>query len=66
MKKMIMKLVGIPLLLFICLLILVFATEQTFGQRCAKEYNEDTTEWCDCVERLSQGGEVKTINTEEK
>ena len=66
MKQRIMKLVGIPSLLFICLLILVFVTEQTFGQRCAKEYNKDTTEWCDCVERLSQGGEVKTINTEEK
>ena len=61
-----MKLVGIPLLLFICLLILVFATEQTFGQRCAKKYNKNTTEWCDCVERLHQGGKLKTFKTKER
>ncbi len=51
------------LLIGFTLLVFVFSTGQTFGQRCAKEYNEDTTEWCDCVERLSQGGEVKPFNT---
>jgi len=53
-------LVGIVIILF------VFATGQTFGQRCAEVYNKNTTEWCDCVERLHQGGELETFNTKER
>lgn len=39
-------------------LLFVLATGQTFGQRCAKKYDKHTTEWCDCVQRLSQGYEL--------
>lgn len=59
------KALPIGLLIGAVIILLVFVTGQTFGQRCAKVYDKDTTEWCDCVERLSQGGEVKTFNTKE-
>lgn len=59
----IVKLFGVSVIASIFLLIVVFATGQTFGQRCAKEYKKDTIEWCDCVERVSQGGQVIMINT---
>jgi membrane protein DedA with SNARE-associated domain len=42
------------------LTLFVFATGQTFGQKCAKKYEKHTTEWCDCVQRLNQGYELKT------
>jgi|SaaInl59LU_5_DNA_1037362.scaffolds.fasta_scaffold22739_5 hypothetical protein len=41
------------LILFAIILIVVFATGQTFGQRCSKVYESHTTEWCECVERLA-------------
>lgn len=41
------------------LIIMAFAGGQTFGQRCSEEYQEYSQEWCECVERLSEGGEVK-------
>lgn len=34
---------------------LMFATGQTFGQRCAKVYPENTPEWIDCVQRFAAG-----------
>lgn len=40
------------------LTLIVLATGQTFGQRCAKKYDKHTTEWCDCVQRLSEGYEL--------
>lgn len=38
------------------LLFAVFATGSTFGQRCSVEYEKDSTEWRQCVSRLSEGG----------
>lgn len=37
----------------------IFADGQTFGQRCAVEYEKGTADWAACVHRLSQGGSVQ-------
>jgi len=52
------KVILISLIATTILFLFVLATGQTFGQRCAKKYDKHTTEWCDCVERLSQGYEL--------
>lgn len=36
----------------------VFATGQTFGQRCAAAYDPNTATWNQCVERLAHGGKL--------
>lgn len=46
------------MLVFIILLIAVFATGSTFGQRCEVKFQRDSTEWQECVLRLNKGGVV--------
>ena len=40
------------------IVIMAFATGQTFGQRCAVEFENKSPEWRECVSRLSKGGEI--------
>ncbi len=40
---------------FIALLIFVFATGSTFGQRCAKLHPEKGEAWQQCIDDLSRG-----------
>lgn len=49
----------ITLLLAIVLYGWILLTGQTFGQRCAKVYAKKSSDWCECVERLSKGGNVE-------
>ncbi len=53
--KELIKMFIIAFLISITLIILVFATGQTFGQRCAELYDIDSPEWCDCVDSLATG-----------
>lgn len=39
----------------IILVISVFATGQTFGQRCAKQFPNHSVEWKQCVHNLVNG-----------
>lgn len=42
--------------LAVVLTVFVFATGQTFSQRCAAIYDTPSAEWERCVDRLSKGG----------
>lgn len=42
----------------IALIAAVFIGGQTFGQRCAEEYENGSRQWSSCVERLSKGGSI--------
>jgi hypothetical protein len=42
------------LAIFAVLLILVFATGSTLGQRCAVNFAPDSAAWTECIHRLSQ------------
>lgn len=37
------------------LIIAVIASGQTFGQRCAKVYPEESREWVECIYNLKKG-----------
>jgi hypothetical protein len=37
------------------LIIIVFLTGNTFGQRCAKLWPENSSAWNDCVEQFAHG-----------
>lgn len=41
-------------LLAVVLIISVFASGQTFGQRCAIWYAADSPEWSDCIIRMGR------------
>lgn len=49
---------GLGVVASIGLLIFVFMTEQTFGQRCAKFHDDYTIEWYDCINALREGKEI--------
>jgi len=40
---------------FVLLLIVVFATGSTFGQRCAKIHSEKGEAWQQCIKDLQRG-----------
>lgn len=40
---------------FVLLLIVVFATGSTFGQRCAKLHPEKGQAWQQCIDNLKRG-----------
>lgn len=40
------------------LIVFVFASGQTFGQRCAKEYEPKSRAWSQCISKLSKGESV--------
>ena len=46
------------IILAVVIIIAVIMTGNTFGQRCAKVYTEDTQAWNECIARLSKGGAV--------
>lgn len=39
----------------VVMIVLVFATGSTFGQRCAKVHAKDTPQWQQCVSDLAKG-----------
>jgi hypothetical protein len=43
-------------ILGVALTVAVFATGQTFGQRCSAVHDKRTAEWSECVDRLARGG----------
>ncbi len=45
-------------IIFLAILAAVFATGQTFGQRCEVFHTKDRPEWRECVERMVKGGDV--------
>ena len=47
--------VAIVLAVFLVMVVAVFATESTFGQRCAESYTPDSADWNACVTELVGG-----------
>lgn len=42
----------------IALIIIMFATGSTFGQRCATKYEKNSLQWTQCIEDLSDGKNI--------
>ena len=52
-KAELIKVVITGLIIGILFILIMLVTGQTFGQRCAKLYKENSVEWHDCVDSLS-------------